>query len=147
MVDDRLNRLNLFEVIVFAIYGSWLISFLSDKISFSKFPKVLNIFGVWYQPVCVVLAFACLLFLFIYSIYAPNVITKRLLIILYVGHIIGIYGAFFVEGFTISNDVFILIGFTLFIITFFLELQRIKIAREKQRKPVKKKRQNKSLIT
>jgi hypothetical protein len=131
MTEDRLNRLNLFEAVVFAIYGNWLISFLSDKISFSKAPKFFNVFGDWYQAVCVGFAFACLLILFAYAIYKPNTVTKGILAILYAGHIIGIYGAFFVEEFTMSNIVFVIIGFALYIITFFLELERIKLARIK----------------
>ena len=119
MAEDRLNRLNLFEAVVFAIYGNWLISFLSDKISFSNAPKFLNVFGEWFQAVCVGLAFTCLIILFAYSIYRPHSVTKNFLIILYIGHIVGIYAAFSVEEVTMSNIVFIFIGFALYIITFF----------------------------
>ena len=128
MAEDRLNRLNLFEALVFGIYGNWLISFL-DKISFTKFPSIFNIFGEGYQIVCVGLSFSCLLILFAYSIFRPNAATKWFIMILYLGHVVGIYGAFFVEGLTIPNTVFLLIGFTLFAIIYLIELQRIKIGR------------------
>lgn len=129
MAEDRLNRLNLFEAVVFAIYGNWLISFLTEKISFEKYPVGFNVFGIWYQEVCVSLAFACLLILFAYSIFKPDAVNKRLLFIIYLGHIIGIYGAFFVEEFTKANLLFFMIGLVLFLVTFLIELKRIKISR------------------
>ena len=136
MAEDRLGRLNLFEAVVFAIYGNWLISFLADKISFSKFPVNFNIFGEWYQAICVGLSFFCLLFLFVYSIFRPNDIRNWQIFILYLGHVIGIYGAFFVEDWTKSNLIFMLIGFVLFWMTFFIEIERIKIGRKRANRKV-----------
>lgn len=129
MAEDRLNRLNLLEAVVFALYGNWLIAFLTDKISFMKYPPNFNVFGIWYQEVCVTVAFTCLLTLFVYSIYRPHTLSKKFLFLLYTGHIVGIFGAFFVEDLTKSNVIFLLWGYALFLMTFFLELKRIKIAR------------------
>jgi len=129
MAEDRLNRLNLFEAVVFAIYGNWLISFLVDKISFSKFPVYFNIFGEWYQAICVGLSFFCLLLLFVYSIFRPNVVRNWFWFVLYSGHVLGIFCAFSVEGWTKSNIIFYIIGFVLFWITFYIELARIRISR------------------
>jgi hypothetical protein len=130
MADEhRFDRLNLFEAVVFAIYGNWLISFLTDKISFSKYPLNFNIFGIWYQEVCVALAFASLLILFAFSIFRPDALSRKLLFILYIGHIIGIYGAFFVEEWSKANLIFMYIGFVLFWITFGIEVRRISLSR------------------
>jgi hypothetical protein len=128
MSEARLNRLNLFEALVFGIYGGWLISFV-DKISFAKYPVNFNIFGGAYQTVCVVLAFSCLLILFAYSIFRPDIATNRFVLILYSGHIVGIFGALYPEGYTIPNTVFFFIGMTLFFIIYVIELQRIRIGR------------------
>jgi hypothetical protein len=40
MAEDRLRRLDLFEAVVYAIYGNWLISFLADKISYTQQRKL-----------------------------------------------------------------------------------------------------------
>jgi len=135
MAEDRLNRLNLFEAVVFAIYGNWLISLLVDKISFSKFPSSFNVFGEWYQAVCVGLAFLCLLILFAYSIFSPHAIRNWFIFVLYLGHVFGIYCALYIEGWTKSNLIFFLIGFILFWITFFIELRRIRISRTRDNAP------------
>jgi hypothetical protein len=129
LVEARLDRLNLLEAVVFALYGNWLITFISDKISFMKYPPNFNIFGIWYQEFCVAVAFACLLILFVYSIYRPHTISKKFLLILYTGHIVGIYAAFFAEGLTKPNIIFLLLGYALFLMTFILEIKRIRIAR------------------
>jgi hypothetical protein len=128
--ESALDRLNLFEAVVFAIYGNWLIALVTEKISFMRYPLVYNIFGIWYQEICIALAFSCLIILFAFSIFNPIRVNKRLLLILYIGHVIGIYGAFFVEDITNkSNVIFFLIGLTLFFLTFFLELKRIQLHR------------------
>jgi hypothetical protein len=129
MTEDGMKRFDLFEAVVFALYGNWLISLLTDKISFTRYPVGFNVFGIWYQEVCVGLAFACLLILFAFSIFKPNVVSKKFLFIVYSGHVIGIYCAFFVEGFSKANLVFYSIGLILFWITFVIELKRIKISR------------------
>lgn len=128
MAEDRLNRLNLFEAVVFALYGNWLISLIVDKISFERMPAIFNLFGIWYQEVCVGLAFFCLIILFVYSIFRPNAVTKTFLFIIYIGHVIGILAAFFVEDLVKSDLFFVLTGFALFLITFFIELRRIAIS-------------------
>jgi len=131
MNEDRLNRLNLFEALVFGIYGNWLISFI-DKISFLKFPVSFNIFFWSYQFVCVALAFSSLLLLFGFSIFRPNETSKLFMYIMYLGHAIGIFGAFTVEGWTVSNLSFYFIGLTLFLIIFLIEGKRVRIQRESQ---------------
>jgi len=131
MGEDRLHRLDLFEAVVFALYGNWLISLLSDRISFSKFPVNFNIFGAWYQAVCIGIAFSCLLILFVFSIFRPNDISKVNLFILYMGHLSGVSCALIAEDLTISNFIFFLIGSILFMITFLIEHERMRISRRK----------------
>jgi len=135
LAEDRLNRLNLFEAVVFALYGNWLISLLVDKISFSKFPASFNVFGEWYQAVCVGLAFFCLIILFAFSIFAPNSVRNWSVFVIYTGHVVGIYAAFSVEGWTRSNLVFFFIGLALFWTTFVIELRRIRLSRERVNAP------------
>jgi hypothetical protein len=132
MSKDELNRLNLFEALVFGIYGNWLISFV-EKISFLKYPASFSIFGGAHQGVCVGLSFSCLLILFAYSIFRPQDTTKWFVYILYVGHIVGNYGAFSAEGWTISNLAFSFIGTILFVIIFFIEVGRIRIRKRNDR--------------
>ena len=129
MAKERLNRLNLFEAVVFAIYGNWLLSFIVDKISFEKYFVSFNIFGIWYQEVCVGLAIACLLLLFVYSIFGPHAVTKRFLFIIYFGHVVGILGAYSVEEFEKSDIIFMILGLSLYVITFIIEMKRIAISR------------------
>jgi hypothetical protein len=126
MSEAELNRWNLFEAILFGIYGNWLIAFL-DKVSFLKAPINFNIFGFWFQSVCVGLAFFCLPTLVYFSIFRSKEVTRGLILVLYLGHIIGVLGALFVEEWTASLLVFYLIGFSLFIIIYSIQIQRIRI--------------------
>ncbi len=91
-------------------------------------PANFNLFGIWYQEVCVGLAFFCLMILFVYSIFRPKTVNKKFLFIIYMGHVVGILAAFFVEDLVKSDIFFILTGFALFLITFFIELRRITIS-------------------
>jgi len=107
MANHSLDRLNLFEAVVFGLYGNWLISLLVDKISFQKYPTGnINVFGMWYQEMCVWLAFVCLILLFVFSIFRPDLINRKFLFILYAGHTLSIWAAFTVEGMTKSNTIF-----------------------------------------
>lgn len=135
MAEQRLKRLDLFEVVVFGLYGNWLITFLSDKISFEKFPIGLNVFGSWYQDVCVGLAFGCLLLLFGLSVFRPDLTRWWSLFIIYMGHTASIFMAFVVEGMTKSNLIFMAIGLVLFYLTFIIELRRIKINKQTSANP------------
>jgi hypothetical protein len=135
MAEQRLKRLDLFEVVVFGLYGNWLITFLSDKISFEKFPLGFNVFGSWYQEVCVALAFGCLLFLFALSVFRPDLTRWWSLFVIYMGHTVSIYMAFVVEGMEKPNLIFMVIGLALFYLTFIIELRRIKINKQLQIPP------------
>ena len=125
--EDRreiLNRINLFEVLLIAIYGSWLIS-LVDKISFSKAP--IGFLSGSYQILCISLSLFCLLLLFVYSIFSPNEVTPRLWFLLGVGHTAGNYCAVWAEGFTRQNSAFLGIGTGIFLIIYSIERQRIRL--------------------
>ena len=124
--------MNLFEGVVIGIYGNWLISFV-DKISFLKFPIIGNVFSWGYQIICVALAFATLLLLFASSIFRPDVVTRWYAIILGVGHVVGICGALWAEGWTIPLLVFYWIGVVLFCIIYSIELQRVRVGRRNKR--------------
>jgi len=122
---NRLERLDLFEGIVIGIYGNWLIS-LVDKITFTR---VLVLFGItlWgYQPICLVLSFAFLLLLVGFSIFRPNLVTIRSVLVLSVGHFVGNWCALYVEGFTIKNTFFLVIGTLLFCVIYICELIRVR---------------------
>jgi predicted ferric reductase len=126
--EEILNRLNLFEALVFGIYGGWLISFV-DKISFLKYPAAFNIFSWGFQIACVALSFSTLLILFGYSIFRPNFLTRWLAFILGIGHEVGNYGALWAETWTMQLLVFFLIGTILFFIIYAIELRRTRITR------------------
>jgi hypothetical protein len=130
MSETELNRWNIFEALLFGIYGNWLIAFL-DKVSFLRVPINLNIFGFWYQSVCVGLAFFCLPLLFYISIFKSKETKRSFILVLYFGHLIGILGALFVEQWTISLLAFYLIGAALFIVIYYIQIIRIKIQKRK----------------
>lgn len=133
MSEDTLNRINLFEGVVFGVYGGWLISFI-DKISFLKFPLYYNIFSWAFQFACVVFSFLCLFLLFAFSIFRANLLSFGLGYVLYLGHEVGILGALYAEGLTVSNLAFFFLGLFLFGLIFVIESRRVGI----QRKRVKK---------
>ena len=87
--NELLDRLNLFEAVVIGIYGNWLIDLL-DKVIFEK---EIWIFGFYYQPLCMVTSLITLFFLFVYSIFAPELVTRRFGFILGYGHAIANLGA------------------------------------------------------
>jgi hypothetical protein len=121
---------DLFEGIVIGIYGNWLISFI-DKISFLREPIVLGVVFIGYQIMAVGLSFATLLILFAFSMFRPDTVTRWFGFVLGVGHVVGIFGALFAEGFTISLTVFYCIGVILFLIIYTLELRRVRMSRRK----------------
>jgi hypothetical protein len=135
MTEDRhrqelLNRLNLFEAVVFGLYGGWLISFV-DKISFSD-KAISSIFLIFtasswaYQGVSVALSFFTLLLLFGFSMFKPNFMTRSWAFILGFGHSISNYGALWAEGLTIRLFMFWVIGTLLFCIIYAIELRRVR---------------------
>lgn len=124
---DKLNRLNLFEALIFGIYGNWLISFV-DKISFEK-----TIMGLWfYQHIAVALAFILLIALFASSIFKPFVVTKWYAWALGFGHGSMIYVALWSENFTSKTGFFFWIGFSLFCFIYLIELRRASIMTKPQ---------------
>ena len=129
MSEAELNRWSLFEALLFGIYGNWLITFL-DKVSFLRAPIYLNIFGFWYQSVCVGLAFFCLPLLVYLSIFKPMQTRRSYILIAYLGHFVGILGALSVESWTISLLIFYLIGVAFFIAIYVIQVIRIGIQKK-----------------
>lgn len=125
---ERLDRMNLFEAVVIGIYGNWLISFI-DKISFIRDPVVYGVRFWGYQVWAVALSFFCLIFLFVFSVFRPRDVTRRLAFIIGVGHPIGNSAALWAEGWTTHLYVFFWIGVFLFFIIYAIELARIRIER------------------
>lgn len=125
MPRTSLNRLNLFEGIVIGIYGNWLISFV-DKISFTK-ELVIGQTNYWlYQPTCIVFSFVCLLLLVGIGVLKEDLLSRGLIAILAVGHVVGNWAAFYVEGYSFSNTFFLFIGIFLFLLIYMSELVRLR---------------------
>jgi len=125
---ERLSRLNLFEGVVIGIYGNWLISLL-DKVSFEKdvWP-----FGIWYQPMCILLSTSTLLLIFAFSIFKPAETTGRFWFVLEIGHAVGNYGALWSEGLLTSPRlmIFLFIGIVMFYIIYYIEVLKVRIGQE-----------------
>jgi len=132
-LEEMLNRLNLFEAVIFGLYGGWLIS-LVDKISFSDrivgfFFTVLGTPSWVYQGSCLGLSFVTLLLLFGFSMFKPNFMTRRMAFVLGFGHIAGNYAVLWAEGLTSRLVIFWAIGTCLFFIIYAIELRRVRIVR------------------
>ena len=130
-LQDMRDRLNLFEGIVIGIYGNWLISLL-DKITFSRILVLYGISFDYLQPLSLLLSFSTLLILFAYSIFAPHVVTRRFWAIVGVGHLVGNYGALWVEGYTLKFAFFYVVGLVLFTILYYFETVRIRMSEEQK---------------
>jgi hypothetical protein len=136
MPRTSLTRLNLFEGIVIGIYGNWLISFL-DKISFKAL--AIGEAQYWsYQPFCIAFSFVCLLLLVGIGVLKEHLLTRGLIVILAVGHFLGNWAAFYVEGYTFSNGFFLAIGTLLFLLIYFSELVRLREIDRRKRAKTKK---------
>lgn len=128
-LQDMRDRINLFEGIVIGIYGNWLISLL-DKITFSR---VLVLYGIsfdYLQPLSLLLSFSTLLILFGYSIFVPHVVTRGFWALVGAGHLVGNFGALWVEGYTFKFAFFYVVGFVLFTILYYFESFRIRMDKE-----------------
>jgi hypothetical protein len=112
-----LNRLNLFEALLFGIYGTWLISFV-DKTSFLKAPIAFNVFFQGYQPACVLVSFFCLVVLFGFAMFRPYDMTRRFGFIMGFGYVVCNWCALYIEGWTTPLLVFFCIGAGIFFVIF-----------------------------
>lgn len=122
---ENISRVNLFEGIIIGIYGNWLISFV-DSIAFTK---SLYFFGheLWfYQPVCMIFSFVCLILLIAIGIFRAELLTRGLVVILAIGHFVGMWASLYVEGFTFKNSFFLGIGGFLFLLIYSCELWRVR---------------------
>jgi len=128
------DALTLFEGILIGIYGNWLVSFI-DKITFTK---SLDFFGIslWlYQPLCILFSFACLILLVGLGIFRRKELTPYNVMIIAIGHFIGLWASLYVEGFTFHNLFFLSIGGILFFLIYASEITEVKqIKRRKTKK-------------
>ncbi len=111
-------------------------SFL-DRITFDK---TINVFGceLWfYQPLCVVFSFICLIALISIGVFKEKWLTRTLVYSLYLGHIVGNYAALFVEGFTFKNFFFLGIGIILFFLIYLSEIMRMRETKRRLSKRTK----------
>lgn len=122
---ENLDKLSIFEGIVIGIYGNWLISLL-DKITFSRVPVFLGVVLWYYQAVCLVFSFACLLLLVGFSVFRPDSTTRLFVALMSIGHIVGNWCILYFEEFTLKNIVFLLVGVFLFFTLYACELYRIR---------------------
>ena len=121
--EQQLNRLTIFEALVFGIYGNWLISLL-DKVSFDK---SVWIFGLWFQPFWILMSFFTIILLFFCSIYRPKFVTGNFGILLGFGHAASNYLVLWAEGIFIKLFFFYWIGTVLFFVLYPIELRRASI--------------------
>jgi hypothetical protein len=103
-IKDRLNKLAIFEAVLFGIYGNWLISFV-DKIT-TLFPDIRSALLV----IFVILSFFFLLTLVSLSIFYPKKMTRLHVIFFGVMHFACNFGAFFVEGMAPQFAFFLSVG-------------------------------------
>ena len=130
MAEAR-EGLALFEGIIMGIYGNWLISAV-DKITFTNVLIFLGNPLWWYQLVCMISSFASLIALLGLGVFRPrwlfrNRWVSRLYIaVLASGHLLFIYCALYVEGFSFQNFLFFVIGCMLFFLIYISELRRLR---------------------
>jgi hypothetical protein len=128
---QRIDRLNIFEAVVFGIYGNWLISFL-DTLTLNNIE--ITMWGIpvpYFQAFNLAFAFTALFIFFGYAVFRPNQVTGKFASIMGVAHIVGIWATMVFEVMTIKFGLFYWLGIGLYLVLFITEGKRVKWTRRK----------------
>lgn len=125
MPDEGLEKINFLEGIFVGLYGGWFISFI-DKLTF----KPIGPLGIWYEPLCVMTTIAAIIILFVYVLYAPNIMQEhlRFTFIVSFAPLAGMFGALSQENLTFQLLFFGIMGFIFYFGVFVCEIIKIKHA-------------------